>query len=66
MAESSLTRLIVQNATADDSIRFKNQLIRDGLIQGQDFEWAWLPMDYTAHFDFVNPALATFYQLKWM
>ena len=66
MAESSLTRLTVQNATADDSIRFKNQLIRDGLIQGQDFEWAWLPMSYTAHFDFVNPALATFYQLKWM
>jgi hypothetical protein len=55
----------VQNATADDSIRFKNQLIRDGLIQGQDFEWAWLPMVSTAHFDFVNPALATFYQLKW-
>jgi hypothetical protein len=65
MAEPPLTRLTVQNATADDSIWFKNQLIHDGLIQGQDFEWAWLPMTHTAHFVFADAALATFYQLKW-
>jgi hypothetical protein len=66
MAKSSLTRITVKDATADDGIRLKNLLIQDGLVQGQDFEWAWESMVSTAHFDFVNPALATFYQLKWM
>ena len=66
MAESSVTRITIQNATAPDGISFKNRLIQDGLIQGQDFDWAWLPMVHTAHFDFADAALATFYQLKWM
>jgi len=74
MAESSLIRITIKNATADDGIRLKNQLIQNGLIQGQDFSWAWVrlqdpndwyPVVRVAHFDFVNPVLATFYQLKW-
>ena len=76
MAEPSLNRVTIKNATADDAIRLKYQLVQDGLIQGQDFSWAWdnqqrhppvaYPVVRVAHFDFVNPVLATFYQLKWM
>jgi hypothetical protein len=74
MAKSSLTRITVKDATADDGIRLKNLLIQDGLVQGQDFEWAWErvqdSVDFylavrAAHFDFADAALATFYQLKW-
>ena len=74
MAEPSLNRVTIKNATADDAIRLKYLLAQDGLMQGQDFSWSWVrlqdpndlyPVVRLAHFDFVNPALATFYQLKW-
>ena len=74
MADSSLTRVTIKNATADDAIRLKYLLAQDGLLQGQDFEWSWVrlqdpndlyPVVRAAYFDFVNPVLATFYQLKW-
>jgi hypothetical protein len=71
MAEPSLNRVTIKNATADDAIRLKYLLAQDGLIPGQDFSWSWVrlqdPNDLypVAHFDFVNPVLATFYQLKW-
>lgn len=58
-----------------DAIDLKNQLILSGLIVDQDFEWAWITADYDqftgwtrqkhAEFRFRDPALATFYQLKW-
>jgi hypothetical protein len=74
MAEPSLTRVTVKNATADHAIRLKYQLVQDGLIQGQDFSWTWdrpqdhnnwYPVERAAHFDFADAATATFYQLKW-
>lgn len=74
MAEPSLNRVTIKNATADDAIRLKYLLAQDGLLQGQDFSWSWVrlqdpndlyPVVRVAHFDFVNPVLATFYQLKW-
>ena len=74
MAESSLTRITIKHATPDKAIMLKYQLLQAGLIQGKDFEWSWAklqdpndwnPVIRVAHFDFVNPALATFYQLKW-
>jgi len=74
MAEPSLNRVAIKNATADDAIRLKYQLVQDGLIPGQDFSWSWVrlqdpndlyPVVRVAYFDFVNPVLATFYQLKW-
>ena len=74
MAESSLTRVTVTNATADHAIRLKYLLTQDGLIQGQDFSWTWdrqqdhnnwYPVERAAHFDFADAATATFYQLKW-
>ena len=58
-----------------DAIDLKNRLIQDGLILDQDFEWSWITADYNdvegwirhkhAEFQFQDPALATFYRLKW-
>ncbi|WP_353482378.1 hypothetical protein [Haliscomenobacter sp.] len=58
-----------------DAIDLKNQLLQTGLIIEQDFEWAWITAEYNnvegwtrqkhAEFRFYDPALATFYQLKW-
>jgi hypothetical protein len=65
----------VHNIEVFDAIDLKNQLIQAGLIIEQDFEWAWITADYNnvegwtrqkhAEFRFQDPALATFYQLKW-
>jgi hypothetical protein len=52
----------------------KDQLVRDGLIMDADFEWEYHPAVWDGFtrkrqkhvmFSFRNPALATFYQLKW-
>jgi hypothetical protein len=75
MAEPSLTGVTVKNATADDAIRLKYQLVQDGLIQEQDFSWTWHPRRWDnmtgdipgfVKFVFRDSTLATFYQLKWM
>ena len=65
----------VDNIEVFDAIDLKNQLLQAGLIMEQDFEWAWITAEYNnvegwtrqkhAEFQFRNPALATFYQLKW-
>jgi len=48
----------------------KSQLEQSGLIQGYDFTWTYVPPNdtkphRTVIFHFRDPALATFYQLKW-
>jgi hypothetical protein len=65
----------VYNIEVYDAIDLKNQLITAGLVVDQDFEWAWITADYDqitgwtrkkhAEFRFWDPAMATFYQLKW-
>jgi len=65
----------VHNIEVYDAIDLKNRLIQDGLIMDQDFKWAWITAEYNdvegwtrqkhAEFEFWDPALATFYQLKW-
>jgi hypothetical protein len=54
----------------------KDQLIQDGLVMDQDFKWTWITADYNdvegwtrqkhAEFEFRDPAMSTFYQLKWL
>ena len=66
----------VYNIEVFDAIDLKNQLIHNGLILEQDFEWAWITAEYNdvegwtrqkhAEFRFCDPAVATFYQLKWL
>ena len=65
----------VHNIEVYDAIDLKNRLIQDGLVMDQDFKWAWITAEYNdvegwtrqkhAEFEFRDPALATFYQLKW-
>lgn len=61
---------------AQQALAYKHQLDIDGLIVNQDYEWcyqkpvydnfAWSDSDVNhVTFTFTNPALATFYRLKW-
>ena len=60
-----------------DAIELKNQLLTTGLIMDRDFVWKYRQATYDnngfsvvdpkqATFEFEDPALATFYQLKWL
>lgn len=64
------------NCGSQQALAFKHQLDLDGLIVNQDYEWryqkpvydefAWTDSEVSnVTFTFCNPALATFYQLKW-
>ena len=70
-----MNRILLENITPDEAIKFKLQLVRDGLVQDQDFYWAYHQAynDNFSHeipkqaiFDFADGATATFYQLKWI
>ena len=68
-------KIRVHNIEVYDAIDLKNRLIQDGLIMDRDFKWTWITAEYNdvegwtrqkhAEFEFWDPALATFYQLKW-
>ena len=60
-----------------EAVDLKNQLIAAGLRLSQDFEWEYCAARYDndtysaisprmALFRFTDPAMATFYQLKWL
>jgi hypothetical protein len=60
---------------AQQAVALKNNLLADGLILHEDFEWQYCPtvsdgfaIDRPRQviFDFKDPVLATFYQLKWV
>jgi len=59
------------------AIDLKNQLLAAGLIIDQDFIWEYRQATYDndgynavtpkqATFEFQDPSMATFYQLKWL
>ena len=61
---------------AQRALEYKRQLDADGLVVNQDYTWryqkpvyndfAWTDSEVSnVTFTFQNPALATFYQLKW-
>ena len=58
-----------------EAMYLKQQLIDDGLSQDRDFVWAYRSSEYDgftmnrdrhAVFGFRDPALASFYRLKWL
>ena len=66
--------VVLENISVIDAIERKYSLIRDGLILDTDFSWAYRQSEYDgftmnrpAHvvFAFRDPAVASFYQLKW-
>lgn len=69
-------RVVLQHLNPMRGVELKNQLIADGLVHHQDFEWAYHAAHYDNDgytavtprqvvFEFTDPATATFYQLKW-
>jgi len=70
-------RVILRDIEPIEALWLKDQLVQAGLIMDVDFEWEYHPpqWDSFSHepptakhviFGFRDPALATFYQLKWM
>ena len=58
-----------------EALDHKQQLIEAGLMQDQDFVWAYRASEYDgftmnrdrhAVFAFRDPAVASFYRLKWL
>ena len=66
-------RVLTHNA--GQALAFKDSLVDAGLVMEQDFVWRYFASAYDwigsveepGHtvFEFRDPALATFYQLKW-
>lgn len=59
----------VENIKANDALELKYELVNSGLVQDVDFSWMWYAPTILGkslvEFNFKNPALATFYKLKW-
>ena len=67
--------VIIEHCGVSHALELKNELLADGLVMNQDFVWAWRPSrwdNFTGSepscvvFDFLDPALATFYRLRWI
>jgi hypothetical protein len=67
--------VIIRHVTPLDAVDMKLQLLQAGLVLDRDFSWKFFPNQWDsfsgvvgtryAEFQFQDPALATFYQLKW-
>ena len=71
--------VVIEGATAVRAIEMAHALRGDGLVLNKDFTWAWMPKDSIVvggterwildqkrvTIGFQDPAMATFYQLKW-
>jgi hypothetical protein len=71
-----MTPVVILNVNAVRALEMRDQLQDSGLVQNQDFEWLYQQPRYDDFsyeaviprhvlFRFQNPALATFWQLKW-
>jgi hypothetical protein len=71
-----MTPMKILNVTAIQALELRDQLTVAGLVQNQDFEWAYYRAEYDnfsfdavvprhVMFRFQDPKLATYYQLKW-
>ena len=67
-------RVVITDIVPVEALWLKDQLVRDGLVMHEDFEWEWHPpmwdgftQERSKHVTFIfrSPSLATFYQLKW-
>ncbi len=73
------TEVVFEGATAVRAMEMAHALRASGLVLNKDFTWAWMPKDSIVvggterwildqkrvTIGFLDPALATFYQLKW-
>lgn len=73
------TEIVFEGATAVRAMEMAHALRSAGLVLNKDFIWTYIPKDSVVGLDetgyilsgkkvtigFWDPALATFYQLKW-
>jgi len=66
--------IVLSNISAQQAVDYKKQLDIDGLVTDQDYTWSYRPVKYNGwapvdqsevEFEFTDPALASFYRLKW-
>lgn len=71
-----MTSMQILHVTAMRALELRDQLLAAGLVQDQDFEWAYYQAVYDnfsagavvprhVQFRFQDANLATYYQLKW-
>ena len=67
-------RVILRDIEPVEAMWLKDQLVHDGLVMHEDFEWEYHPALWDGFtkerpkhvvFSFQKDSLATFYQLKW-
>ena len=69
-------KLILQPCTPGRAIDLKNELLAAGLIMNCDFIWCYYQAKWdefshagvepsTVEFEFQDPRMVTFYQLRW-
>jgi hypothetical protein len=73
------SEVVFEGATAVRAMEMAHALRSDGLVLNKDFIWAWMPKDSIVvggtencimdqkrvTIGFRDPAMATFYSLKW-
>lgn len=66
--------IVIPDCFPMQAIELKNSLIQQGLEQDQDFRWGYRSSEYDgftmnrprhAAFAFRDPAMASFFRLKW-
>lgn len=72
---SSTTPVIILRISPVQALELRDELVAVGLVQDQDFTWAYSQAEYDhfgppvkprqVKFEFVDSKLAVFYQLKW-
>ncbi len=71
-----MTPVVILHVSAVRALELRDQLLDAGLVQDQDFEWAYHQAHYDdfgheaavprhVKFDFQDAKLATYYQLMW-
>ena len=72
-----LNAFTLTKLSAAEAIALKNDLDHAGLIRDQDYTWRFQPVKYSdsfsstvisdsqVTFEFADPAMASFYRLKW-
>lgn len=68
-----MTPVTLININAIRALELRDQLLKDGLVQDQDFTWEYRQAEYEqwtqskprqVTFNFVDPKMAVFYQLR--
>ena len=73
-----LNTVIITDLSAAEAIALKADLDHSGLVVNHDYTWRFQPVKYNNDwsmdpeeasqvlFEFTDPALASFYKLKWI